>query len=208
MRLLRLRADREARRGRHRDAGSHPAPVEGDPDRPREVHLPGLRADHAASGALPSDLTRLGGPEPAGDGSVREVRPAPAAQPAGRALCREGVELSLSTLADQVGACTVALAPLHALIEAHVLAAERLHGDDTPVPVLARGKTDKGRLGSMSATTAVRRRRTARGAVQVLPRSPWRAPGAAPRTVGRRAPGRSRMRASARSMLAIARRDR
>ena len=59
---------------------------------------------------------------------------------------REGVELSLSTLADQVGACTVALAPLHALIEAHVLAAERLHGDDTPVPVLAKGKTDKGRL--------------------------------------------------------------
>jgi transposase len=59
---------------------------------------------------------------------------------------REGVELSLSTLADQVGACTVALAPLHALIEAHVLAAKRLHGDDTPVPVLARGKTDKGRL--------------------------------------------------------------
>src|SRR5918999_6372525 len=59
---------------------------------------------------------------------------------------REGVELSLSTLADQVVACTVALAPLHALIEAHVLAAERLHGDDTLVPVLARGKTDKGRL--------------------------------------------------------------
>ena len=59
---------------------------------------------------------------------------------------REGVELSLSTLADQVGACAVALAPLHALIAAHVLAAERLHGDDTPVPVLAKGKTDKGRL--------------------------------------------------------------
>ncbi len=58
---------------------------------------------------------------------------------------REGVDLSLSTLADQVGACTVALKPLHDLIAAHVLAAERLHGDDTPVPVLARGKTDKGR---------------------------------------------------------------
>ena len=28
---------------------------------------------------------------------------------------------------------------------AHVLAAERLHGDDTPVPVLAKGKTDTGR---------------------------------------------------------------
>ena len=58
---------------------------------------------------------------------------------------REGVDLSLSTLADQVGACTVALRPLHDLIEDHVLAADRLHGDDTPVPVLARGKCATGR---------------------------------------------------------------
>lgn len=59
---------------------------------------------------------------------------------------REGVELSLSTLADQVGACTAALMPLHRLIEAHVLVAERLHGDDTTVPVLAKTKTDTGRI--------------------------------------------------------------
>ena len=59
---------------------------------------------------------------------------------------REGVPLSLSTLADQVGASAVALAPLHRLIAAHVLAAGRLHGDDTPVPVLAKGRTDTGRL--------------------------------------------------------------
>ena len=58
---------------------------------------------------------------------------------------REGVDLSLSTLADQVGACTVALKPLHDLIADHVLAAERLHGDDTPVPVLARGRCATGR---------------------------------------------------------------
>jgi transposase len=58
---------------------------------------------------------------------------------------REGVPISLSTLADQVGACTVALMPLFKRIEAHVLAAERLHGDDTTVPVLAKGKTDTGR---------------------------------------------------------------
>ena len=58
---------------------------------------------------------------------------------------REGVDLSLSTLADQVGACAVALKPLHDLIEAHVMAAERLHGDDTPVPVLAKGKCATGR---------------------------------------------------------------
>src|SRR3954452_20619809 len=58
---------------------------------------------------------------------------------------REGVPLSLSTLADQVGACCAVLAPLIERIEAHVFAAERLHGDDTTVPVLAKGKTDTGR---------------------------------------------------------------
>jgi transposase len=58
---------------------------------------------------------------------------------------REGVPLSLSTLADQVGACCTVLEPLFRRIEAHVFAAERLHGDDTTVPVLARGKTDTGR---------------------------------------------------------------
>ncbi|RWF33252.1 MAG: IS66 family transposase [Mesorhizobium sp.] len=59
---------------------------------------------------------------------------------------REGVDLSRSTLADQVGACAVALKPVHALIEAHVLAADRLHADDTTVPILAKGKTDTGRI--------------------------------------------------------------
>jgi transposase len=54
---------------------------------------------------------------------------------------REGIDLSVSTLADQGGAWTAVLAPLHGLIEAHVLAAERLHGDDTTVPILAKGKT-------------------------------------------------------------------
>jgi transposase len=59
---------------------------------------------------------------------------------------REGIELSVSTLADQVGAATAALSPLHDLIAAHVLAAKRLHGDDTTVPILAKGKTDTGRI--------------------------------------------------------------
>ena len=59
---------------------------------------------------------------------------------------REGIDLSVSTLADQVGACTAAVAPLHALIEAHVLAAERLHGDDTTVPILAKGKAVAGHI--------------------------------------------------------------
>ncbi len=61
-------------------------------------------------------------------------------------FAREGIELDVSTMADWVGACTATLAPLTALIRAHVLAADRIHGDDTTVPVLARGKTSTGRL--------------------------------------------------------------
>lgn len=59
---------------------------------------------------------------------------------------REGIDLSVSTLADQVGAATAALAPLHDLIARHVMAAQRLHADDTTVPILAKGKTDAGRI--------------------------------------------------------------
>lgn len=62
------------------------------------------------------------------------------------AYAREGIALDVSTLADWVGACTATLSPLVALIRDHVLAAERIHGDDTPVPVLAKGKTVTGRL--------------------------------------------------------------
>ena len=59
---------------------------------------------------------------------------------------KEGVPISLSTLADQVGSCTAVLMPLFKRLEAYVLSAERLHGDDTTVPVLAKGKTDTGRI--------------------------------------------------------------
>jgi transposase len=58
---------------------------------------------------------------------------------------REGVPISLSTMADAVGSACTALAPLSRRLESHVLAAERLHGDDTTVPVLAKGKTDTAR---------------------------------------------------------------
>jgi transposase len=56
----------------------------------------------------------------------------------------EGVPISLSTMAAAVGSCCTVLDPILKLIEAHVMAAERLHGDDTTVPVLAKGKTDIG----------------------------------------------------------------
>jgi transposase len=61
-------------------------------------------------------------------------------------FAREGVELSVSTMADHVGACAATLMPLYELIKAYVFAAERIHGDDTNVPVLAKLKTRLGRL--------------------------------------------------------------
>lgn len=45
-----------------------------------------------------------------------------------------------------VGADCGALDPLRRLVEVHVMAAERLHGDDAKVPVLAQGKIETGRL--------------------------------------------------------------
>jgi transposase len=61
---------------------------------------------------------------------------------------REGVDLSRSTLADWVGQCHTLLRPLVDELKRHVLAAEKLHADDTPVPVLApgQGQTKTGRL--------------------------------------------------------------
>ena len=113
---------------------------------------------------------------------------------------REGVELSLSTLADQVGACAAALAPLHDRIAAHVLAAERLHGDDTPVPVLAQGQ-DRHRpaLGLCPRRPPLRRRRPARRALPLLPRPARRASRGAPRRLERHPPGRRLCRLRQRS---------
>jgi len=61
---------------------------------------------------------------------------------------REGIDLDRSTLAGWVGASSELLAPLVDEIRKHVLAASKIHADDTPVPVLApgNGKTKTGRL--------------------------------------------------------------
>jgi transposase len=56
----------------------------------------------------------------------------------------EGVPIALSTMADAVESVCAALDPLLRRLEAHVMAAGRLHADDTTVPVLAEGKTDTG----------------------------------------------------------------
>jgi transposase len=61
---------------------------------------------------------------------------------------REGVELDRSTLADWVGQSSALLRPLVEALRVHVLSGNKLHADDTPVPVLCpgRGTTKQGRL--------------------------------------------------------------
>jgi transposase len=61
-------------------------------------------------------------------------------------FAREGVPIEVSTLAGWVGAVTAGLQPLVDAIADHVRAGNRIHADDTPVPVLAKGKTRTGRL--------------------------------------------------------------
>ena len=58
----------------------------------------------------------------------------------------EGIDLDVSTMADWVGASAAALMPLVEELQEHTHAGERIHVDDTTVPVLARGKTRTGRL--------------------------------------------------------------
>ena len=126
-------------------AGIDPPSVEGDRDGAGEVYLPGLREDHTSAGAVPCHRKRLGGPQFAGNDHVEKFGQH---QPLNRQADRyalEGVPIALSTMADAVGSVCAALDPIRRLIEARVMAAERLHGDDTTVPVLAEGKTDTGR---------------------------------------------------------------
>jgi len=61
---------------------------------------------------------------------------------------REGLDLDRSTLADWVGGASALLSPLVESLGRYVMAADKLHGDDTPVPVLCpgRGTTKQGRL--------------------------------------------------------------
>jgi transposase len=75
---------------------------------------------------------------------------------------REGIDLDVSTLADWVGACAATLMPLVETIRHHVFAAERIHADDTTIPVLAKSLPPRRRgarpapvgYGPMCATTS------------------------------------------------------
>ncbi len=61
---------------------------------------------------------------------------------------RDGVEIERATLADWGGAASALLDPLLGASEDYVMGADKLHADDTPIPVLTpgTGKTKTGRL--------------------------------------------------------------
>jgi transposase len=60
----------------------------------------------------------------------------------------DGIDLDRSTLADWVGQTARLMRPLVDAVGTHVMAADRVHADDTTVPVLdpGRGRTKTGRL--------------------------------------------------------------
>jgi hypothetical protein len=133
-----------------------------------ELQLEELEASAAEDEAvaIPADTTSV----------ISFTRKKPVRAPLPAHLPRERV---LIALADWVGACTVSLAPLVELIRRHVLAAERVHGDDTTVPVLAKGKTIIGRVDLCSGRSPVRRAGPAGGDLLLLAQSQRRASGPA-----------------------------
>jgi len=68
-------------------------------------------------------------------------------------------------MADAIGSVCAALEPLRRLVEAHVMAPERLHGDDTIVPRAGAGEGPELHgplLGLCPRRRALQRRRAAR----------------------------------------------
>jgi transposase len=120
--------------------------VESDPARAREVRLPGLRSDHPAAGPSHPIARGRAGPKLLAHVLFAKYGLHLPLNRQSDVYQREGIDLDVSTLADWVGAAAATLMPLVDVIRSHVFAGERIHADDTTVPVLAKGKTRTGRL--------------------------------------------------------------
>src|SRR5215216_7053514 len=143
--MLRRRDTAQDRGGHDRDAGAHSTSVESDPARAREV----LRTCEAITQPpAPSHPIARGraGPKLLAHILFSKYGLHLPLNRQSAVYEREGIDLDVSTLADWVGASAATLMPLVQVIRAHVFGAERIHADDTTVPVLAKGKTRTGRL--------------------------------------------------------------
>ena len=165
--------------------------MDSDPDRARALFLQGLRGHHPGARTLPRHPARLGRPEPARHGAVREVRAAPAIEPAGRAL-RAGRRAAQPVDAGRSGG------HLRGRAGAAVPAdRETRHGGGTAPwrrhrrPGAGQGQDEHGpRVGLRARRPAVRRRPSPGGPVPLLARPPGRAPAGASGELDRDAAGR------------------
>ena len=67
VRVLRWEPASQARRGCGPHLGINPPAVEGDRDRPGELHVSRLRESQPGAGSFPRHPPRMGGPKPSGD---------------------------------------------------------------------------------------------------------------------------------------------
>ena len=137
-----------AGRRRHRSAGLRAGGVPRHSPRAFEAVVPGLRQHRASTGTQSAHSPWPGHAGFAGACAGGEIcRSLPAVSSGGDLRARAGVELDRSTLADWVGQTARLVRPLVDAVGAHVMAAERVHADDTTVPVLepGLGKTSTGR---------------------------------------------------------------
>ena len=154
--------------------------------------MPRLRAHHPAAGAVPPPTPRgWAGPELPGDAAVREVRPAPAAEPAGGAVRPRGggpqpLDPRRPGRRGRRGACPAPCAdrgPCHGGLSAawrrHHRAGAREGQDEDGAPVGLRARRPP-----LRGAGAISR------ALPLLARPAGRAPAAAPQGLERRAPGR------------------
>ncbi|MFC7705390.1 IS66 family transposase [Plastorhodobacter daqingensis] len=142
------RAPASDRRGRHRGAGIRPRPLHREPHCPATAGLHLLRPLHPGTAAHAADRARPPRSGPARTCAGQQVCRSPATLSPEPDLDREGLDLDRSTLADWVGKSTALLETLAEAIGRHVLAAEAIFADDTPVRMLApgTGKTQTARL--------------------------------------------------------------
>ena len=144
---LRRRATQVGRR-RLRSVGAHTRRASSDPACSCEAGLCVLRAHRASRGAKPADRAWHRGTRTSGPCAGLEIWRSLPLYRQSEIYAREGVELDRSTLADWVGGASRLVQPLVEALRRHVMSAQKLHADDTPVPVLAPGlgKTKTGRL--------------------------------------------------------------
>ena len=136
---LRRRASPRGRR-RRRDARVGARALQGHPPRAPEVRLQQVREARAGARAGRPIARGLAGPGLLAHVLVGKYADHLPLYRQSQIFARDGIDLDRSTLADWVGGASELLSPLIEALGRYVIGAEKLHADDTPVPVLCPGR--------------------------------------------------------------------